>query len=145
MHHHFIAAVAENTRSIPHLLLMKRYDAPILIFHAACTEERTPPPPPSPQYITQSLPQLLSAITTNTTAFWATPGTGRRPLWEAVTDWTPRVTQLMETTEHAGFNSLVLVDHLTTTGPPLIIRSQWNRRPPGENGLLGGFCRLQRS
>lgn len=65
------------------LLLMKRYDAPMQIFNAACTEG--PPPHPPTRFsptLTHGIPQFLSSITTNVMRFLGHSRNKVRPaLW----------------------------------------------------------------
>lgn len=140
MHHHFIWVVADKRcHSNICLILMKRYDAPVLIFIAACTER-----PSSTCFLplvhARCAPHQLSSITTNVMGFFVTPETGqgltgprpcsgRRSLigrlgWHGW--WW-----------HAWLNKLVLVDHLTTTQPSVLHEiSDWTIISKDEKCLM---------
>lgn len=80
------------------LHLMKRYDAPIWIFNAACTEELAPtrPPPAQPSCTLNTRKTTVSFINDHKCdGILVTPGTSGGLLWEAVTDWTFQLTRLM--------------------------------------------------
>lgn len=86
-----ISSELERCHSNTCLLLMKRYDTPIQIFHAACTEELVPPLAPC------TLNTWNTTVSFNYEKMrWDFASLQEQGLTcEAVTDWTPRVTQLM--------------------------------------------------
>ncbi len=135
---------------------MKRYDAAIRIFNAACTEELAP----DAVLPSRSLPCTLN-MWSNTVSFidynecrWdlgSLQGQGKacpvRPSLIGRLGWH----SWWWTAQHAWLNSLVLVDRLTTTQPNLDIKMTCNNNNsnltitvPGENCCLQGILGFEK-